>query len=362
MTSQWKISVKANKKDETGFESLHGANAHGYFLHSISHWTKVHGQEYANIWPLFDWNCIPGSTNDNIDTMPLPVNGWNRKNGQTEFVGGVSDGHSSVFAIDYSVSEINSHETCFSGDYGLVCLLDSLRFLKKTNVHTCVEQKKQRGTIQTLQGNQLQSLTDELVKSPHWIWHDSVAYGFWGVDSIRVTTTKRSALWSTIDPTNSSTASETDSIFQLTIPHGKRSAPKRFAYAIVPGVSAQTMLQLGVKTPWTIEANDKNVQAIAVGPKISAAFFKAGSINLNSGYQISASAPCTAIFEIGKDSLTVYVADPMWQQSKIVLGIGQKNAELQNIAVELPSTPLLGKGISKTVPLSSLVRINHPFY
>ena len=74
-----------------------GENLKGYFLSDGSTVISVTGNEYENIFPVWDWCKIPGTTCPQMDTIPRMEKTWTHL-GESDFVGGVSDGDLGVVA------------------------------------------------------------------------------------------------------------------------------------------------------------------------------------------------------------------------------------------------------------------------
>ena len=65
-----------------------------------SNFISLTGKEYFNIYPVWDWQKIPGTTV--VQKPELPH--WKEiaKKGLTDFVGGVSDGEYGAAAFDFA--------------------------------------------------------------------------------------------------------------------------------------------------------------------------------------------------------------------------------------------------------------------
>lgn len=82
-------------------EMGNGENIKGHYLTEGSNFIAVTGDEYFNIYPVWDWNKIPGTTIPESESYPLRAS-WGTNPGKTSFVGGVSDGlyGASTFTMD----------------------------------------------------------------------------------------------------------------------------------------------------------------------------------------------------------------------------------------------------------------------
>ncbi|CAN0293395.1 unnamed protein product, partial [Chrysoparadoxa australica] len=80
------------------------------------------GGEYIDIFPLLDWQKIPGTTNVQMPSMPDEEE--IQKEGQTDFVGGVTDGQfgASVFDFISPYTQMTAKKAWFFFDEEYVCL------------------------------------------------------------------------------------------------------------------------------------------------------------------------------------------------------------------------------------------------
>ena len=77
-------------------------NREGLLMHHLadgSNFLIRDGQEYFDIFPLWDWQKIPGTTAVQHDRLPPPEKVQQR--GLTAFVGGASDGRYGAVGFDF---------------------------------------------------------------------------------------------------------------------------------------------------------------------------------------------------------------------------------------------------------------------
>ena len=352
----WMTSVRAPRRNETATEAGNGENLKGWFLGYGSTWIRVRGDEQDLIWPIFDWASIPGVTNDRIDTFPgqAAKNGFGYIYGTTDFVGGVSDGRSSVFAYDYQVSAVKGKKAWFQTPDALVALGAGLSFDVTRPVSTSIDQRWSRGsvTMGTASGR-LQLSTDSVASaSLAWVHHDSVGYWFPTPESLTVGATLRTGTWKAIDTLYTDTLSK-GRVFFARVEHGPKASAASYAYAVVPGVSADSMQRWVDRKPVSIAMNTANVQAVQEGPWRGMAFHAADTALFADGVKVAVDRPCVLIrSEIAGGVLWTAAAPDRWTGT---LGIHWTENDIwKSASLPLPAAPRAGDGASLVFASSSV--------
>ena len=103
---------------------------------------------------------------------------------------------------------------------------------------------------------------------------------------------------------------------EIVADHGVNPSGGSYAYAILPGMSAEEIRQSAAQPPFTVLANTKEVQAVQYKDGRSAyIFWEKGSFN-----GISVSAPMLVL--ICRDK--IYVSDPTQKQIFAAVAVGTK--------------------------------------
>jgi chondroitin AC lyase len=113
----WFSSVRMHSNRQNGMEQPH--NEEGLKMHHFadgSNFISLTGEEYFNIFPVWDWLKIPGATIVQSPSVPH----WNEiaKKGLSEFVGGVTDGIYGATAFDFQSPHdpLKAHKAYFFFD------------------------------------------------------------------------------------------------------------------------------------------------------------------------------------------------------------------------------------------------------
>jgi chondroitin AC lyase len=158
--------------NEEGLKMHHLADGGNFLLRT--------GNEYGDVFPVWDWQKIPGTTVVQKPSLPPP--NQIAKKGKSDFVGAASDGQFGVATFDFkSVHDsLTAHKSWFFFDKEYVCLGAGINaeadYPVATTINQCLLNKdvvaKSNAGTKTLQRGQHD------LKGVSWIMHDSVAYLF----------------------------------------------------------------------------------------------------------------------------------------------------------------------------------------
>lgn len=113
------LSAKVISTRTNGTEMLNGENLKGYNLPLGATNIMKTGAEYKNIFPVWDWTRIPGTTavmNPSATVLPWYLFGTN------EFAGGVSNGQIGAIAYEHSYNGVQAKKAYFFVDGTMLCL------------------------------------------------------------------------------------------------------------------------------------------------------------------------------------------------------------------------------------------------
>lgn len=229
-------------------EFVNGENPYGYFLTEGATDIAVTGDEYADIFPVWDWSQIPGTTTLSVPATMIPrVSRPRDKFGSSDFAGGVSNGKYGVTA--YRMREkrhknlkLEAKKAWFFFDNEVVCLGTGIRTEKTTMeapVFTTLNQCLQKGDISisfrngesALWENGLFSYSDTVT----WIHHNGIGYYLPHGGKIGVKSELRKGNWNLISPVNRDASRE---VFTVWFDHGSKPEDGSYAYVIIPSLSA----------------------------------------------------------------------------------------------------------------------------
>ncbi len=112
----WYASVKMSSPRVIGAETCNGENLLGLHLgDGVTYFYRT-GAEYTDLFPVWDWRRLPGTTcrQDQGSLVPNPNACRNRSN----FVGGLSDGVRGIAAMEYIRDSLHARKAWFFLDGG----------------------------------------------------------------------------------------------------------------------------------------------------------------------------------------------------------------------------------------------------
>lgn len=121
-TSNWMASIKMASNRVIGCEQLNGDNRKGYYTADGATYVYTQGNEYDNIFPLWDWRKIPGITSYQSDEPTPNERVRINRNNQSDFVGGLSDGASGITAMQLNRNGLQAKKFWAFTDNLMVCL------------------------------------------------------------------------------------------------------------------------------------------------------------------------------------------------------------------------------------------------
>jgi len=336
-----------------------------------------HGQEYWDIFPLWNWKRVPGVTAlfDGSSMKTEDV----RQMGTQEFVGGLSDGEYGLAAMDFVRDGLRAQKAWFLQDEGLIALGAGLTSERDGWVATTLNQTHKRGAI-WIGGDGRGTRTWDTEgdsrfnpsQSPTWIHHDEVGYVLRSARlGIRLEQGATTGNWNRI--TNGvGNRPVRGELFTLGLEHGQRPSDETYIYAVLPGISKEEL-----ETRWSgptggelgrrVIVNTKSLQAVQDPERnlIQAVFWRAGELITPEGERISVSEPCALqIRMVGEREtrrilLTVSLPDQRIETLQIRLnrwlqcdGCARSSQKRETtLLVQLPQGTLAGSSLTRSIPV-----------
>lgn len=305
------------------------------------------GNEYHNIFPVWNWRRIPGTTVEQDDASLLDsVNDL----GAESFAGGASDGRFAVAAQDLKLGHVAGRKAWFFFDDGLVALGAALSCPTGNSLITCVNQCLQNGeeTSGTLPDPQ-QTGGDSA--DCRWVVHDGVGYVFPLGGAVSDSTGPQTGRWSDIG--SGSSQNVTADVFSLTIDHGTQARDASYAYEVLPGWKPSQLQQ--TLRRFKIVANTSDAQAVfdADADVLQVVFWKAGVVD-NDGAAVGADRPCLALVDRRGREAVLTAASPDHAAGRVHItlpgrwhGAGARpGAGSTVVAVDLPAGLDAGRSVS----------------
>lgn len=295
-------------------ESGNGENLWGTYVSEGATNIRVFGDEYLNIFPVWEWDKIPGTTTPAGEVRN--THDWGAFS-TTDFVGGVSDGFNGVMTYLMDNYGVKAKKAWFTFENEIVCLGAGITSEEEKQINTTINQCHLVGGVYLTTDQGLWETLGEERKAGRSIrgkvWHNQVGYYFPDRTNIQVKNTQQTGNWSKI---NFNQKDEVISmpVFNLSINHGVRPNNAAYAYILVPGMSKEKF-ELYLPTV-KVESNTADIQAVSRedGNDVQAVFYQAGTLKVNKK-TIKVSTPCVVyIKNLRKGNTEILITDPTQKQ------------------------------------------------
>jgi chondroitin AC lyase len=329
------------------------------------------GREYVNIFPVWDWQKIPGATIVQRPSLPSPKE--IAKKGLTDFVGGVSNGEFGAAAFDFtSVHDpLTARKSWFFFDREYVCLGADIHSESTYPVATTLNQSLLNSDVVVKTKDRLQTLGkgSHHLDKVSWVLQDSIAYIFSDPLTVYLSNTTATGKWEEI--THQAWAFKEPvvkkKLFTLWIDHGVRPQEASYEYIVLPGINATSLQSYLRNSPIAILSNTSEIQAVLhKGLNLAEiVFYKPGSLEITDGLKVTAKSPCIVMLKIsGKHISEISVSDPTQKLKSLQFSINtliegkgdhwqiEPDKEKKNsiVTVELPKGGYAGQSVVMKLP------------
>ncbi len=323
------------------------------------------GREYYNIFPVFDWQKIPGAT---IMQKPeLPPADEIQKQGLTDFVGGVTDGKYGAAVFDFKSPHdpLEAKKAWFFFDDEYVCLGAGINASGKLPVATTLNQCLLDGDVTVDDNNGPRTIQkgERQLNNIQWVHSNGIAYIFPEPRAVYLINDVATGSWYDINK-QSDTPKEKVSkeVFKLWIDHGARPVNEKYSYIVVPGISSGKIKSYSENTKVEILNNTPEVQAVKhAGLHIcQAVFYKSGTVQVSEKIKLVCDSPGMIMLQTnGEKPVKVTVSDPNRELGKIHFSISSRiekkgdnfsilwneKEEMSEVSIELPRGVYAGQSV-----------------
>ena len=314
-----------------------GENLKTYFVSDGCTNIVTAGDEYANIFPVWDWNKIPGVTAPLLDTIPRAKVDWQTR-GTVAFAGGVSDSLYGASAYDYSdyYADINTKakKAWFFFDDEIVCLGAGITSTAEAPIFTTINQSLLAGQPITIgTGKKVMTAVQgsSSMKDISWVHHNNIGYVFPQGGMLSISNQMQGGSWYDINRTKSDKFIEKD-IFTLGFEHGTRPQNGNYAYIVIPNIASPKALQKHKINHIAILENNEQMQ-IVHHKKLDIwhiVFYEAGTYS-SKELTVSADKPCIVqLKNINSSDGRLHIADPTQSQQLITLQVSIPERKIKN--------------------------------
>ncbi|KAI0778157.1 galactose mutarotase-like protein [Trametes elegans] len=353
--SRYVTTLKMYSKRTKNGECTNSQNPFGFHLADGTLYTYLEGDEYEDIAAAWDWNLIPGTTND-YNATPLTCATTNNA-GKERFVGGASTGTVGAAAMRYTnplTGSLKFQKAWFFLDDDVQhVMISNVNSSTSKPVVSVLDQKRLNGKVY-VDGIPLSHGGNFTFARS--LWHDNVGYTFEHslFDSrfkLAVDFGARSGDWASIGI--STVGNITVDLFSAWLNHGSGSElDVPIAYTAFPALSHAEFLLKSLTTRLTTIQNDASVSAV-YDQKHRTAYYvfwdvAGGSAKFSPSLfeapvTVQASGNSIVIYNLEKKTLTV--SDPSQTLGAIQVTINGG----QPVNVALPSGGTAGNSVTTTL-------------
>ena len=324
------------------------------------------GKEYYDIFSVWDWQKIPGTTVVQKDNLPS----YNKivKWGNTDFVGGVTDGvyGAATFDFDSPHDDLKAHKSWFFFDEEYVCLGAGIQSESENSVVTTINQCLLNNSVIAESDSKKSKLEkgEYQLKNTSWVFHDSIAYIFPEPINVSLNNKTSKGMWQDISKQTWAVdeKEEQKELFSLWIDHGKTPENKSYAYIVNPSITINEIDNYSKNSEIHILLNNPDIQAVQhQGLNLTQiVFYKAGAVEISKDIKVSSNQPGLIMFKsAGKRIEQISVADPTRNLDSFELSISApfrgtgKNWKstwndkdgISEIIVQLPNDGMAGQSV-----------------
>lgn len=312
-------------------ENGNGENLKGFFLTDGATQIAIDGDEYVDIFPVWDWTKIPGTTAPAM-TIPRPAQ-WNNNSEKapSTFVGGVSAGLYGVttyYHNDYTYG-VNSEarKSYFFFDKEIVCLGAGIKSTNASQINTTLNQTLLSGDVNYVSkdGTTTALATNSTVvkNSLSFIHHDQTAYFFPESEAgnILISNKAQSGTWNSISSNNGDASTITKDVFTAYFNHGIKPTDASYSYIIVPNLNSVDAAKDYPISNVMVLANNEAMQAVInleLG-MLGIVFYEAATFEYGD-ISIKSSAGCAVMCKnVLSEEIEVFIADPTRKEKQVTL-------------------------------------------
>ena len=336
-------------------------NSEGLVSHHLADGCNIvlrTGREYRDIFPVWDWQKIPGTT---VEQKPK-LTGSPRSQGKQSFVGGVSDGTYGMAAFDLAREAFSARKSWFFFDREYVCLGAGITCGSDNRVVTTVNQCILEGDVLIAgpsPGRKLDRGVHSL-ENPPWIWHDQVGYVFLQPTRIGLRNEmQRGSRWEINHQYPKDEVGH--DVFTAWINHGVGPRDDSYAYLVVPDVDRTSIESWATKSSLEIVANQPTLQAVRHnGLKIAgAAFYQPANVAIGPGLTLSLDTPCLVLLREMPGQLVISMSNPKNKPATVRMEVGGvwggegtetlSDPPRARVTFQLPGEAMAGSSVTRTL-------------
>jgi chondroitin AC lyase len=329
-------------------ESVNGENLHGFYQGVGAMTLLVHGNEYHDIFPVWDWGLYPGTT-----TRHLTPDEPGSRRGKTAFAGGASDGTYGAVGYDMNWDEVSGKKAWFFFDDEFVALGADIASGAAEEICTTLNQCHRNGPVFVEYGSGAGATANEgmaALENPKWVYHDRVGYIFPDKGAVTLKMADQTGSWRRI---SSRLADDllTKAVFSLYLNHGVKPSGASYQYIVMPDSTPSGIQAFVASDPISIVRNTVSIQAVyhKALKRGGAVFYQEGSVVLRPGLSVTVDSPCILLLdESDAQAIKLTASNPKNEALVLTVETVIDGTERRTVLV-LPEGEYAGSSVTQTI-------------
>ncbi len=323
--------------NQEGLKSHHLADGCTYIMRT--------GREYHDIFPVWDWRKIPGTT----VALDSALTGRVNIKGTRAFAGGVSDGRYGCAAFDLERKGLNARKAWFFFDEAVVCLGAGIRDNSGGPVITTLNQSFLTGEVTVSRSGNPSRIErgSRVLDGVRWVHQDSTAYIFPEPARVHLENETRTGAWWDINHVHSKDPVSRE-VFTLWLDHGTTPADAGYAYIVAPGLGLRETERYAAASPVRILANERAVQAVQHRSAgiTGAAFYSPGRLRVGDSLSVSLDRPCMLLVRESEDRLEITASNPVNTGMRLTVLV-EENGASESVVFDFPDGDYAGMSVTR---------------
>lgn len=326
----WMASLKMASTRVLGTESMNGDNKKGYYLADGALFVYDTGQEYLNIFPVWDWRKVPGVTTYESDaSMPMLEKSYYPGN-ESDFVGGISDGKQGLSVMELKRDGLTVRKYCLFTPEALVVLGSGIQSDSLLPVTTSIEQcwAEDKAEVWIDGGWKKLESRQTFVQKGLRVLHGQKGYIIPEGQCV-AEVENRTGRWNDIMQIYREQTEE-GKVFSLYMNHGTRPSGASYQYYILPQADRKAVERFSTDD-LKIMTNTEKMQVVHVAKEDAwwIAAWKEGTCTLGSSLRVDVLTPGLYCIKRQGNSYQIVCGDPTQQRDSLVLEINGVKKTIQ---------------------------------
>lgn len=247
-----------------GTETVNEDNLKGYYMGDGATYFYTQGDEYLNIFPVWDWRKIPGVTAYE-DVRPIPDIRKRKSNNRSSLVGGLSKGDYGIAAMQLLRDGLTAHKIWFCTNDFIICLGTGITSDSTLCVTTSIDQCLKKGDLQVLKEGTWHSIHGyEAFESQDLrFFQNQTGYIIQSNDVLLAESGEREGRWHDFMGMYRP-KKEKGEVCSLHLRHGIQPQNAHYCYVVLPNSTPDEVLQFSCSQSFQVVRNDSTAQILQV--------------------------------------------------------------------------------------------------